>query len=132
MVIYANCKKFKGKNGVAFYSMSIKGERILDAAKKERETTGKDFKAAIHVNGETYYAVRAVGGGCPQKEGVFKITFDVDDGWIDLRKDFKDKHILRIKEPIMEFYKAFEDKAKAPEAKVAKEDKEDIIDDLPF
>lgn len=126
MVIYANCKKFKGKNGVAFYSMSIKGERILDAATKERVTTGKVFKAAVNVNGETYYAVRAVGGGCPQKEGVYKITFDVDNAWVDLRRDFKEKHILRIKEPIMEFYKAFEDKAKAPEnTKV-------INDELPF
>lgn len=126
MVIYANCKKFKGKNGVAFYSMSVKGERILDAAKKERETTTEEFKAAVHVNGETYYAVRAVGGGCPQKEGVYKITFNVDDAWIDLRKDFKDKHILRVKNSIMEFYKAFENKEKAPE------DTKAINDELPF
>lgn len=127
MVIYVNCKKFKGKNGVAFYSMSVKGERILDATKKEREETGEIFKGAVNVNGETYYAVRAVGGGCPQKEGVYKITFEVDNAWVDLRKDFKDKHILRIKEPVIEFYKPFENKAKTPE------DKETIIDDdLPF
>lgn len=126
MVIYANCKKFNGKNGVAFYSMSIKGERILDATKKERETTGEVFKGAVNVNGETYYAVRSVGGGCPQKEGVYKITFEVDNSWIDLREDFKEKHILRIKEPIIEFYKAFENKAKAPEDTKVKND------DLPF
>lgn len=129
MVIYANCKKFKRENGVAFYSMSIKGERILDAAKKERETTGEIFKGAVNVNGETYYAVRAVGGGCPQKEGVYKITFNVDDGWIDLRKDFKDKHILRLRNSIMEFYKEFK-----PFNDVAKTTTADPVksDDLPF
>lgn len=128
MVIYANCKKFKGKNGVAFYSMSIKGERILDSAKKERETTTEEFKAVVHVNGETYYAVRFVGGGCPQKEGVYKITFNVDDGWIDLRKDFKDKHILRLRNSIVEFYKEFNPFNDVAKAKV------DPVknDDLPF
>ena len=128
MVIYANCKKYKTKNGASFFSMSIVGERILEANKKAVEQGEDSINYASTIEKEKFYNIRFVGGGCPQKEGVYKITFNPEDSWVDVREEFKNKYILRIRDAVVEFHKEFKpfnDVAKAT-AEPAKSD------DLPF
>lgn len=129
MVIYANCKKFKSKNGASFFSMSIVGDRILEANKKAVELQGEDpINYTSTIEKEKFYNIRFVGGGCPQKEGVYKITFDSENSWPDVREEFKNKYIFRIRDAVVEFHKEFKpfndvDKATADPVK---------NDDLPF
>lgn len=129
MVIYANCKKYKSKNGASFFSMSIVGDRILEANKKSVEICGEDgINYGLTIEKEKFYNIRFVGGGCPQKEGVYKITFNNKDSWVDVREEFKNKYILRIRDAVVEFHKEFKpfnDAAKATANPVKS-------DDLPF
>ena len=127
MVIYANCKKYKTKNGASFFSMSIVGDRILEANKKVVEAKEDGINYASNVEKEKFYNIRFVGGGCPQKEGVYKITFTAENSWVDVREEFKNKYILRIRDAVVEFHKEF--KAKYEDKPVNIEVKND---DLPF
>lgn len=121
MIIYAYCKKFTSKtNGNVFYSLSVKGEKIIEEAKKIEE----DTKIYKNINKDDYYNIRLVGVIAPSKEGVYKIDFV--EGWRDVREGFKDKKIYRIKNPSLSFYKSFED-CKKKEVKEVKQD-----NDLPF
>lgn len=129
MVIYANCKKYKTKNGASFFSMSILGDRILEANKKAVEQQDDDsINYASTIEKGKFYKIYFVGGGCPQKEGVYKISFNPEDSWPDVREEFKNKYILRIRNPFVEFYKEF--KAFNDVAKVTA----DLVksNDLPF
>lgn len=128
MVIYANCKKYKTKNGASFFSMSIVGDRILEANKKAVEAGEDGINYASTIEKEKFYNIRFVGGGCPQKEGVYKLTFNPEDSWVDVREEFKNKYILRIRDAVVEFHKEFKpfnDATKATADPVKS-------DDLPF
>lgn len=128
MVIYANCKKYKTKNGASFFSMSIVGDRILEANKKAVEAGEDGINYASTIEKEKFYNIRFVGGGCPQKEGVYKLTFNPEDSWVDVREEFKNKYILRIRDAVVEFYKEFK-----PFNDVAKATADPVkSDDLPF
>lgn len=129
MVIYANCKKYKTKNGASFFSMSIVGDRILEANKKAVEQQDDDsINYASTIEKGKFYNIRFVGGGCPQKEGVYKISFNPEDSWPDVREEFKNKYILRIRNPLVEFHKEFK-----PFNDVAKTTADPVkSDDLPF
>lgn len=107
MVIYANCKKYKTKNGASFFSMYIVGDRILKANKKAVEAGEDGINYASTIEKEKCYNIRFVGGGCPQKEGVYKLTFNPEDSWVDVREEFKNKYILRIRDALVEFHKEF-------------------------
>lgn len=128
MVIYANCKKYKTKNGASFFSMSIVGDRILEANKKAVEAGEDGINYASTIEKEKFYNIRFVGGGCPQKEGVYKLTFNPEDSWVDVREEFKNKYILRIRDAVVEFHKEFK-----PFNDVAKATADPVkSDDLPF
>lgn len=129
MVIYANCKKYKTKNGASFFSMSIVGDRILEANKKAVEQQDDDsINYTSTIEKEKFYNIRFVGGGCPQKEGVYKLSFNPEDSWVDVREEFKNKYILRIRNPLVEFHKEFK-----PFNDVAKTTADPVkSDDLPF
>ena len=129
MVIYANCKKYKTKNGASFFSMSIVGDRILEANKKAVENCGEDgINYGLNIEKGKFYNIRFVGGGCPQKEGVYKITFNNEDSWVDVREEFKNKYILRIRDAVVKFHKEFK-----PFNDVAKSTADPVkSDDLPF
>ena len=128
MVIYANCKKYKSKNGASFFSMSIVGDIILEANKKAAEQGDESINYASTIEKEKFYKIRFVGGGCPQKEGVYKISFNSKDSWPDVREEFKNKYIFRIRDAVVEFHKEFK-----PFNDVAKATADPVkSDDLPF
>lgn len=77
-------KKFENKNGIPFYSVSVKGKFVKSALAKD----------------DIYYNVKFVKGSTAvaiDNEGCYEVAYEDNGLWIDQRPDFIDKNILRIK-----------------------------------
>jgi len=73
--------EFTTKEGVSFSKATIKGKFLPLALAEE----------------ETYYNVRFVGNvKIPTKKGIYEVSYNDNGLWIDSRKDFIEKHIVRI------------------------------------
>lgn len=76
-------KKFEKKAGGSFVKAEVKGKFVNLATSED----------------DIYYRVQFVGNTCelPKEEGVYTVSYEEGNMWIDQRPEYADKHILRVK-----------------------------------
>lgn len=74
-------KNYDLKKGGNFTKATIKGK----------------FLPLVLAEEETYYQVRFIGKDLPKEEGVYQVSYEENDLWIDTRPEFVDKHIVRVR-----------------------------------
>ena len=66
--------------------------------KFSKATVGaKYLPEKLHAEPTQYYNVKLVGAEFPLKEGFVEVTFDEKDIWRDVREEYLEKNIVRIR-----------------------------------
>lgn len=87
-------KKYTTKDGRIFYGAKTNKKYLSENIKKENHfaiNNSEDLKEG------TTYSVRPVGSQIPQKEGIYLVTSENRETWLDNRAEFLSKNIVRTR-----------------------------------